>query len=201
MSYNNQSSEKLQALFENAFRGHRIHALPPKGGSRVFNPPTGKGWLNSARPWMGKQRDCKFYFSPSVIKPGCDQTRKDDMRESVFLWADLDPRIGQPLDAERAAMLAMLTDDLPLEVPPPTFIVDSGRGFWGYWRLETPHKFDGPDGDATRVFEAVLRGLGQAFAPYGDRSVFNINRLTRLPGTVNNKTGELAKVIALNPVR
>lgn len=106
----------------------------------------------------------------------------------------------EPLDAERAEMLALLTTDLPTEVARPTFIVDSGRGYWAFWRLRAPHVFDGRDGDATRSFEAVLRGLANAFGEFGDRSVKNINRIARLPSSVNLKTGAVAEVIAYNKV-
>jgi hypothetical protein len=201
MTANAQDLTQFQALFENAFTGHRIHAKPEKGGTRIWDPKSGAtGWTESARSWMNKQRECNFYFSPALVKPGRSTTKKDDMRESRYLWADLDPRKDRPLDEERANILALLTDDLPYVLLPPTFIVDSGRGFWAYWGLIEPHVFDGDNGDATRDFEAVLRGIGNAFGEYGDRSVKNINRITRLPGSTNLKTGAPAQVIAYNPV-
>ncbi len=197
MTANGQDLNEFQALFENAFAGHRIHAKPGKGGTRIWDPKSDAiGWTESARSWMNKLRECNFYFSPALVKPGRSTTRKDDMLESRYLWADLDPRKDRPLDEERANILALLTDDLPYVLLPPTFIVDSGRGFWAYWRLAEPHVFDGENGDETRDFEAVLRGIGIAFGAYGDRSVKNVNRLARLPGSINLKTGGPAQVIA-----
>jgi hypothetical protein len=193
---------RLHRIFVSAFRGHRIHALPPKGRTRVWDPPSDTTeWIEAARPWMDRQKGCKFYFSPSTIKPGSQTTTKADMLSSEWLWADLDPRNGKPLDAERIEMLALLTTDLPMEVARPTFIVDSGRGYWAFWRLRAPHVFDGRDGDATRTFEAVLRGLANAFGEFGDRSVKNINRIARLPSSINPKTNVVAKVISYNNVR
>jgi hypothetical protein len=61
--------------------------------------------------------------------------------------------------------------------------------------------FDGRDGDATHAFEAVLRGLANSFGEFGDRSVKNINRIARLPSSVNPKTNVVAKVIEYNNVR
>jgi hypothetical protein len=191
----------FQCLFDSAFRGHRIHALPPKGGTRVWDaPPDTTQWIEAARTWMDHQKGCKFYFSPATIKPGNQTTTKADMLSSEWVWADLDPRKGEPLDAERTEMLALLTTDLPIDVARPTFVVDSGRGFWAFWRLRAPHVFDGRDGDATRTFEAVLRGLANAFGEFGDRSVKNINRIARLPSSINPKTGAVAEVIAFNKV-
>jgi hypothetical protein len=150
---------------------------------------------------MERQAGCKFYFSPATVKPGSETTSKADMLSSEWVWADLDPRGGKPLEAERTEMLTLLTTDLPIDVARPTFIVDSGRGYWAFWRLEAPHVFDGRDGDATRSFEAVLRGLANAFGEFGDRSVKNINRIARLPSSINPKTNVVAKVIDYNNAR
>ena len=58
---------RLQRLFDNAFRGHRIHALPPKGGTRVWDAsPDSTQWIEAARTWMDRQKGCKFYFSPAT---------------------------------------------------------------------------------------------------------------------------------------
>jgi Family of unknown function (DUF5906)/Primase C terminal 2 (PriCT-2) len=197
-SKNIPTPEELQARFEKCFRGHRIHAKPEEGGTRTLTQKGVDGWTAPAAKWMSRQRKCNFYFSPARVIPGRKTTTKDDMLDSRVVWADLDPRPGQPLEQEREAILSLLTILLPDDVPTPTFLVDSGRGYWAYWLLPEPHVFDGANGDATRDFEAVLRGLGRAFGEFGDKSVKNINRITRLPGTLNLKTGGPAQVIAYN---
>jgi hypothetical protein len=100
--------------------------------------------LGNATAWIDRQKGCEFYFSPVTIKPGSETTTKADMLSSEWVWADLDPRDGRPLDAERAEMLFLLTIDLPIDVARPTFIVDSGRGYWAFWRLEAPHHLRWP---------------------------------------------------------
>jgi hypothetical protein len=192
---------RLQRLFHTAFRGHRLHALPPKGGTRVWDAaPDSTQWIEAARAWMDRQANCKFYFSPANIKPGSATTTKADMLSSEWVWADLDPRDDQPLESERADMLFSLTFGLPIDVAQPTFIVDSGRGYWAFWRLAEPYVFDGQGGEATRGFEAVLRGLANAFGEFGDPAVTNINRIARLPSSINPKTNVVAKVIEYNDV-
>jgi Protein of unknown function (DUF2786)/Family of unknown function (DUF5906) len=196
-----EDDSRLQSLFDTAFRGHRIHALPPKGGARVWNAPSDSTqWIEAARTWMDRQANCKFYFSPATIKPGCETTTKADMLSSEWVWADLDPREGKPLESERSEMLFLLTFGLPIDVVQPTFVVDSGRGYWAFWRLAAPHVFDGRSGDATRTFEGVLRGLANAFGEFGDPSATNINRLARLPSSINPRTNVIAKVIEFNDV-
>lgn len=199
MTDNTPIATKFQAFFEKEFRGRRIHALPKSGGTRTWDAPKlSREWIEPARPWMAKQPGCNFYFSPVRFKPDSTTSKKTDVQSSAWLWLDLDPREGQDLAAERETMLALLTVLLPDNIPTPTFIVDSGRGYWGLWKLKAPHVIDGPSGDQTRVFEATLRGLANAFGAYGDRSVINANRIVRLPGTINLKTGSVAEVVEFN---
>jgi hypothetical protein len=198
MTDNKLDASKLQSLFEKAFRGHRLHAKKPNDPSGTRTKDTqGPNWFEASRPWRDQNPDCNFYFSP--VRFNGATSKKTDVKSSQWLWLDLDPREGQPLDKEREAMVGLLTWELPANVPTPTFVIDSGRGFWGLWRLKTAHVMDGPGGDATRAFEAVERGITNAFGEYADRSIINCNRIARLPGTVNLKTGTLATVVECDP--
>ena len=56
-----------------------------------------------------------LYFSPNPIKGTLHKkASKNDMVEARHLWVDLDPRKTEPLEAERAAMLALLTTICPM---------------------------------------------------------------------------------------
>src|SRR4029077_16274936 len=118
---------------------------------------------------------------------------KDDVAEARYLWVDLDPRSGEPLEAERKAILAQLTTNLPEGVPPPNRVIDSGRGYWGRWKLATPQPVD-----SCHNIEAVEchgRGIEQAFGNRFADGCHNIDRIARLPGTINTKTGRIARVL------
>jgi hypothetical protein len=91
-------------------------------------------------------------------------------------------------------MLALLTTNLPPGMPRPNRVIDSGRGYWGFWKLETPQPVDGNDGQLTTTVECYGRGLEQAFSPHADHC-HNIDRIGRLPGTRNSKTGKIARVL------
>lgn len=141
-----------------------------------------------------------IYFSPNPIKGKLHKkASKNDVAEAHHLWIDLDPRPGEPLEAERAAMLALLTTDLPQGLPRPNRVIDSGRGYWGYWKLATPQPVDGSKNNvnepATEAIECYGRGIEQAFGDRFADGCRNIDRIARLPGTVNNKTGKLAHVL------
>ena len=137
-----------------------------------------------------------IYFSPNPIKGTLHKkATKNDVVEARHLWIDLDPRPGEPLEAERAAMLALLTTNLPQGMPRPNRVIDSGRGYWGYWKLATPQPVDGSqnnvNGPLTEAVECYGRGIEQAFGDRFADGCRNIDRIARLPGTINTKTAGL----------
>ena len=140
-----------------------------------------------------------IYFSPNPIKGTLHKkASKNDIAEARHLWIDLDPRPGEPLEAERAAMLALLTTELPQGMPRPNRVIDSGRGYWGYWKLATPQPVDGSknnvNGPLTEAVECYGRGIEQAFGDRFADGCRNIDRIARLPGTVNTN-GKFARVL------
>jgi hypothetical protein len=135
-----------------------------------------------------------LYFTPNPVTGVLHKkASKNDIPEGRWLWVDMDPRKGRPLEEERAAMLALLTTNLPPGIPRANRVIDSGRGYWGFWKLETPQPVDGKDGQLTTTVESYGRGLEQAFRPYAD-NCYNIDRIGRLPETRNSKTGAIARV-------
>src|ERR1019366_8008634 len=141
-----------------------------------------------------------LYFSPNPIKGTLHKkANKNHVAEARHLWIDLDPREGQPLEAERAAMLALLTSNLPQGIPRPNRVIDSGRGYWGYWQLAVPQpvdgSMDGVNGPLTDAVECYGRGIEQAFGDHFADGCRNIDRIARLVGTVNTKTRKLACVL------
>jgi hypothetical protein len=142
-----------------------------------------------------------LYFSPNPIKGTVHKkATKNDVAKARHLWIDLDPRLGESLEAERAAMLAILTTNLPRGMPRPNRVIDSGRGYWGYWKLASPQPVDGStnnvNGPLTNSVERYGRGIEQAFGDRFADGCRNIDRIARLPGTINTKTGRLANVLS-----
>ncbi len=148
-----------------------------------------------------------LYFSPNPIKGTVHKkAKKNDVAEARHLWIDLDPRPDEPLEAERAAMLALLTTNLPQGIPRPNRVIDSGRGYWGYWKLDKPAPVDGAVYDdngrnlvrnnpLTDLVESYGKGIEQAFGDRFADGCRNIDRIARLPGTINTKTGRPACVL------
>lgn len=148
---------------------------------------------------VAQNRRLNAYVSIAALRAGWkgDKATKADVASVGWLWVDLDPRPGEELEAERVRILALLTTNLPKGVPPPSVIIDSGRGYWALWRLSQPVVMppaDDPAWDAARAsVEDRNRGLELAF---GADRCHNMERVMRLPGTVNRKPGgRLARVV------
>lgn len=106
---------------------------------------------------------------------------------ATTLWADLDGKDWNPefpIAGKEAALthLRQLADGGLL----PSIIVDSGHGYHAYWLLRTPYIFSSDERRAE--FVDVLGRL--ATLVKGDRSVADVARVMRLPGTMNTKDSE-----------
>ena len=129
-----------------------------------------------------------LYFSVNpTIRPVHKKTSREDIREMAWLHVDLDP--GKPPEGtdaaefivqEREAQLALLRNP-PAGIPQPTVIVDSGGGFWGFWKLKEPFQIDG----AKDRYEDAARYNKALEDDFSADHCHNVDRIARLPGTVN----------------
>lgn len=106
---------------------------------------------------------------------------KNDMFSAKWLHIDIDPQEGHDIQEEQKRALDLLTDRLPKGIPDPTVIIFSGGGYQGFWRLRAPYKIDGVVKQAEE-FELYNKRLEQVF---GGDHCHNVDRIMRLPGTVN----------------
>ena len=134
--------------------------------------------------WLKSMEGGEFNFYFSVNPPISAMTKKarrTDIKEMAYLHVDIDPKKGEDIDAARRRIENQLTNELPEGVPMPTCVTDSGGGYWGFWRLSVPFKISG---DTSRYEEAKLYNL-HLETVFGADSCHNVDRIARLPGTVN----------------
>lgn len=99
--------------------------------------------------------------------------RKEDARWLTHLWCDVDD-----IDEGDGITILQQFD------PQPSFIVGSGGGVHGYWILGKPIQIT----DANRDdIEQTLQGIAVAVGAKADRSVRDLARVLRIPGTTNTK--------------
>lgn len=116
-----------------------------------------RAWINA---WQSK---ANLYFHVNGLRPGImnKKATKNDVTKALFVHVDID----DPTAEDRVRSFT----------PPPTVIVSSGGGFHCYWELKEPND------DLVRV-EAINIAVANAL---GGDNCHNIDRIMRLPGTVN----------------
>jgi len=150
--------------------------------------------------WIEKYNGTRnIYFHVNPTRGPMDKKAlREDMRGMRWLHVDVDPRDGQDLQAERERALTQLLDP-PAGVPKPTAVIFSGGGYQGFWRLDEEFEINGDVGLA----ETAKRWNLQLELLFGADNCHNVDRIMRLPGTVNvpdakkrakGRSEELAKV-------
>lgn len=158
-----------------------LTAIPPEGG-RTFTETFSASQSAEMERWIS-ERDGRqnLYF---MVNPATGNLSKKAMKEDVasveFLHVDVDPPKGLPadqLDEERAR----IRQRIEAFGPAPTAIIDSGGGCQGFWRLDEAIHVGG---DRVRAADAEAYNQQIELVLGGD-SCHNVDRIMRLPGTVN----------------
>lgn len=156
-----------------------LTAIPPEGGRTdtatftMANAERLTNWL------LQHERDGNnLYF---MVNPArgvlSSKAKKEDVEALEYLHVDIDPAKGEmPEQAKPRALKA-----LEAFKPHPTFVVDSGGGVQAFWRLDDAVHVGG---DPVRIadLEAYNQQLEKVL---GGDHCFNIDRIMRLPGTIN----------------
>ena len=142
------------------------------------------------RKWIDpRQGRSNLYYSVNEAKPEARRDSKLTKKEIGTIRAltvDLDPTkvkggdpTGQHVRRERERLLSVVKSAAADPECPPTLATDSGGGFQLIWHLKPSIP---ADGNIERV-EGIVRTIGARLG--GDPSTWNIDRIMRLPGTVN----------------
>lgn len=140
------------------------------------------GHLGDALDWIEKCQlnEKNVYFQPNETPFGCvSKPRKSTMVAALTRFADIDPLDAEiPLKEERARLSRLAVALAEDQEFPPTAVVDSGNGLQLIWVVER----EPLSAEAIDRIEAETRDIEAALGAGGTQ---NIDRLLRLPGTVN----------------
>jgi P4 family phage/plasmid primase-like protien len=177
-----------------------LTAIPPEGGrteTKTFTDPgQARGWLEA----LSGRQNLYFMVNPAR-RDLTSKASKDDVEELAFLHVDVDPRKGEDLAKEQARAIKVLEDFSPS----PSAIIFSGGGYQAFWRLEEP-VFVG--GDVNRIAESEAYNRQMEIVLGGDHC-WNIDRIMRIPGTINvpdekkrkrGRTETLATIVEMSDV-
>lgn len=124
--------------------------------------------------------DRNLYFHVNPTKgPLTKKAERADISALAWLHVDIDPRVGEDIEEERKRALGLLQAP-PAGIPAPTCIVFSGGGYQAFWRLSD--SLPTPDLAAA---ELAARYNIQLEVLLGADNCHNIDRIMRLPGTMN----------------
>jgi hypothetical protein len=120
------------------------------------------------------------YYSLAVPQKNLGKkAKKEELVSTRFLHVDLDPLDGVNAQDELARLTDQVTIRLPKGVPPPSAIVESGRGIQALWKLAEAVALPAEE----RSIESINLWLIDSFeAPPGTH---NVDRILRLPGSWN----------------
>jgi hypothetical protein len=141
--------------------------------------------LDGMRRWIDRRQGRKnIYFNPNEVREAIHKKpAKTDMGRAVAVYLDVDPEKAEELktggrEKERKRILEQFQFLELSGEPVPSFLIDSGNGYQPIWLLDEPIEL--PAG----ITQA--EGLGGAlWTRFGGDPVYNVDRILRLPGTVN----------------
>ncbi len=151
---------------------------------KTFNP----GQEAALRKWLtgqDKGDEWNIYFhvnTPYLNRNIKIKAEKQDIEFAKWLYVDVDAQEGFDLQDEFARILGQLTNNLPKGIPEPTVITYSGGGYQAFWRIDGSFPINGTK-DNWEKYESFNKRLEQVFQA---DHCHNVERIMRLPGTVNN---------------
>lgn len=132
-------------------------------------------WLDNE---VGQKRNIYFHVN-RTIRMIDKKAERTDIASVDWLHVDVDPDPGEDLRSEQKRILAILQKHDGL--PTPTLIVYSGGGYQAFWRLKDPIEING---DMAKAVDAARYNV-QIQQLFGADACHNVDRIMRLPGTIN----------------
>ena len=111
---------------------------------------------------------------------------KGDIAAAEYLHVDADPKDNESPEAFKQRMRPVIDKFNPQ----PTLVIDSGNGLHLLWRLKASVKMQ----DENTITDIEARNHTLALALGADPSTRNIDRILRIPGTINYPNAKKRKI-------
>ena len=210
---NQQTIEFLRAFHPNGpWILTRIDVNKKGIKTEAFGPSSEKQLITFLNRWNGVQN---LYFAVNPTRVLNKKSSKKDVVQINYLHCDIDADATDNLEEAKAELLSRLTDKLPEGVPEPSWVVDSGGGYWTFHKLAKPIKTGtemlGTDPGVNKEIEDRIEDLERYNIGLEEQlsadNCHNIDRIARLPGSVNlpdskkiakGRQRALARVVSYN---
>ena len=160
-----------------------------------------KGWITKARIISGNFSQWHYKYE-DLLKEELDgenvyislntffstYRRVEFLKELKAHFIDLD--IYNTKFTKDQILMHLETEHFGRTIPRPNLIIDSGRGFYLIWLINTvPSK-------ALPLWKAVEEYLYSILKPFGaDRQALDPTRVLRVPGSINSKVNSIVRII------
>jgi len=140
--------------------------------SSFTNPVALRNWIDE------KNGKWNLYFTVNrCITEVTTTPKRHQMTHVRALHIDVDPPKGAEVTED---LLAEMLDSIRSFDPQPSIIIYSGGGYQAFWRFPEELPIDEWGDRVETANQSIQKQIGSA-----DASVWNTNRLMRLPGTIN----------------
>ncbi len=173
-----QAEEAVRLLLEGQ-SGH----WPLTTLAEIARPPVWVSGVEEIFPFLGA-KDYLAAFAHVRRKRG----KANVCPAGNNVWVDIDPPRGLDL-REQQKFVSDKLEAVERLVARPSLVVDSGRGAWAWFKLNAPL----PQAEVERLNKLLALISGSE-----DTSCSNADRYSRLPGSRNEKTGRVARVVSLD---
>ena len=132
----------------------------------------------------GKRRES---YVPGLRLPN---RKKDNVKWLNSLYVDIDNyRLKVSMKRAIGRVFTIAAD---LQLPEPSIISDSGRGFWVHWLLGDPKQSEPATPENIGLWALCARRLYDIFADIGadPAATKDVTRVTRVPGSINTKVNK-----------
>jgi len=142
-------------------------------------------WLKNVRfsPDMNSYNSVNTFYIP--------RRSNDNVRHLNAFFVDLDTYNEGISKTEAIEQIDFLTDTN--RIPTPTFIIDSGRGLYAIWKINSvPGKYK----NVQKLYNHIQNYLVEMMSDIGaDPQATDMARVLRTPGTYNTKSNTVVKVL------
>jgi hypothetical protein len=174
--------EPSGAAIKEALQAIRPHGLQNLVAIREGEAPRGETFefpaqLDGATEWALKQNQASMnlYFTVNPVRSRIrKKPTKDDLAGAEYAHVDIDPDVSCGYGEGRRRLLEEVRPMLEDFQPKPALIIDSGNGLGAFWRMD-----EAEIADTEQLNKQLIAQFG------GDAGTWNVDRLMRLPGTLN----------------
>ena len=141
-----------------------------------------------------------LYYAPVLRRSDLGAKRRGglgDLSVALAVWADVDVHVeGIHNDAALPPSKEAARQIVERMGRPPSIVVDSGNGIQALWLFSEPVEADDRLAELSRRWEATLQAEARSLGYGYDVGNWNLDRILRLPGTLNFK-GDAPKEVSI----